>query len=119
MHGILEVDLEIVPDVFAALSTIAPPRMEPTRPEPVRPHLAADDEPYGEPRPSFANDAEDARKGFNLFGWMRPGQAPEDEAVTQADPAPRRAPGEEPVRDPSLDEELEIPAFLRRQMNPR
>jgi cell division protein FtsZ len=26
---------------------------------------------------------------------------------------------DEALRDPSLDEELEIPAFLRRQMNPR
>jgi len=29
---------------------------------------------------------------------------------------PRR---DEAQRDPALDEELEIPAFLRRQMNPR
>ena len=33
-------------------------------------------------------------------------------------PEPRRS-HDDVVRDPALDEELEIPAFLRRQMNPR
>ena len=89
-----------------------------------------DDEPsYHEPRPSFANDAEpevapDKRGGgFNLFGWMKPGatdEAPpprEREREPEA-PRPQRA-HEDVVRDPALDEELEIPAFLRRQMGPR
>lgn len=86
-------------------------------------------ETYEEPRPRFANDAEPPRRsggGFNLFGWKKPETRDEDtsladfgvveEPAPEQAPAPRRA--EEP-RDPSLDEELEIPAFLRRQMNPR
>jgi hypothetical protein len=36
-----------------------------------------------------------------------------------AEDAPLPSTRSERVRDPSLDEELEIPAFLRRQMNPR
>jgi cell division protein FtsZ len=113
-----------------------PPRAEPVRepaPQPVR-------EAYQEPRPSFANDIEppapvavDRRRnesnsgggGFSLFGWKKPEQQPtRDEEPLYRDfgdedvPAPRRA-HEDVVRDPALDEELEIPAFLRRQMNPR
>ncbi|MGE3143408.1 MAG: cell division protein FtsZ, partial [Hyphomonadaceae bacterium] len=75
---------------------------------------------YAEPRPRFASEAEAERaKGFNLFGWMRPGASAgaEDESEPPAEP-PRRA-ADEAVRDPDLDDELEIPAFLRRQMNPR
>ncbi|MGQ0531380.1 MAG: hypothetical protein ACT4OF_01645, partial [Caulobacteraceae bacterium] len=84
-----------------------------------------------EPRPSFANDVEPERRapaktggGFSMFGWKKP-ETREDEprefnldAELQPEPAPRRA-HEDIVRDPALDEELEIPAFLRRQMNPR
>jgi cell division protein FtsZ len=79
---------------------------------------------YEEPRPSFANDVEPERRqtgGFNLFGWRKP-SAPQEEAPAFAefgDDAADLAPRDEQVRDPSLDEELEIPAFLRRQMNPR
>jgi cell division protein FtsZ len=69
---------------------------------------------HDEDRPSFAlEEPADERRGFNLFGWMKSGgQA--------AEPAPR-----EPARTPAATEEaapedeLEIPAFLRRQMNPR
>jgi len=110
------------------------PRKEPTpAPEPVRERLE-------EPRPSFANDIEppppEPRRqtgggggggGFNLFGWKKP-EARDDDVSSYRDfdfgdaeepaPAPRRA-REDVVRDPALDEELEIPAFLRRQMNPR
>ncbi len=75
-------------------------------------------------RPTFAND--DERKSFSLFGWMKPPAPPpgtsefippppEDEEEADDAPPPR---AEQP-RDPNLDEELEIPAFLRRQMNPR
>jgi cell division protein FtsZ len=109
------------------------PRKEPApAPEPVR-------ERYEEPRPSFANDIEppvEPRRqtgagsggGFNLFGWKKPEPRDDDvssyrdfdfgEAEPAPVPAPRRA-HEDVVRDPALDEELEIPAFLRRQMNPR
>jgi len=99
---------------------------DPTPPTPraSQPIQPVDD--YREPRPSFANDEE--RKGFSLFGWMKPGsqggpsefappQQPPPQQHSEPEPAPRAR--EEVVRDPNLDEELEIPAFLRRQMNPR
>jgi len=89
---------------------------------------------YEEPRPSFANDIEPERRpapsgggGFNLFGWRKPSApAPEDSPTSpfaefgeeEDDLAPSSS-REDHVRDPALDEELEIPAFLRRQMNPR
>ncbi|GAM98467.1 cell division protein FtsZ [alpha proteobacterium U9-1i] len=98
----------------------------PMREEPVtRPAAHAinlDDEPiYEEDRPSFANDAEPAvadKRGFNLFGWMKPGATDEATPRPVEPPRPTRA-HEDIVRDPALDEELEIPAFLRRQMGPR
>jgi cell division protein FtsZ len=74
---------------------------------------------YEGERPSFAGaDAQGERKGFSLFGWMRPG-APEGPPA----PAPRsEAPSvqdEPPASSADLDQELEIPAFLRRQMTQR
>jgi cell division protein FtsZ len=105
---------------------VHPRPVAPRAPEPVR-------ETYEEPRPSFANDLEpvadpEPRRssggGFSLFGWRKPeprGDAPIaeinlDEGFGEfEEPQPR----DERVRDPGLDEELEIPAFLRRQMNPR
>ncbi len=107
----------------------APMRDEPvTRPSHERINL--DDAPnYDEPRPSFANDAEpeaapDKRGGgFSLFGWMKPGStdeaAPAPREREREPEAPRPRAHEDVVRDPALDEELEIPAFLRRQMGPR
>jgi cell division protein FtsZ len=72
--------------------------------------------PVYEQRPTFAAPevAQDRRKplGQQLFGWMRPNEpvrAPEP-----ATPPAQRAEG-----DPGEDEDLEIPAFLRRQINPR
>ncbi len=104
-----------------------PPRPEPKHtPEPVR-------EMYEESRPSFANDVEveprraGSGSGFNLFGWKKPEPRDDDPTALRdfnfgeledqppPPPAPRRA-HEEVARDPALDEELEIPAFLRRQM---
>ena len=103
------------------------PRPVPARaPEPVQPL-------YEEPRPSFANDLEplpepEPRRstggGFSLFGWRKPEPRdgtplPEinlDEGFGEFEEPRSR---DERVRDPALDEELEIPAFLRRQMNPR
>ena len=58
-----------------------------------------------------------------MFGWKKP-ETREDEPrefnldAEEPEPAARRA-HEDVVRDPALDEELEIPAFLRRLMNPR
>lgn len=82
---------------------------------------------FEEQRPRFANDVEPERRksgGFNMFGWKKPeprerdrdeAPAPRIEDFVDNDPPKPRA--VEP--DPSLDEELEIPAFLRRQINPR
>jgi cell division protein FtsZ len=72
---------------------------------------------FGEPRPTFANDIEAERRSFNLFGWMKPSASDDEPSSYREPPAETRAPA--PAPDPSLDEELEIPAFLRRQMNPR
>jgi cell division protein FtsZ len=109
------------PPVAAA----APPPREPAptrEPLPVR-------ERFDEPRPSFANDAEpeQRRGGFSLFGWKKPEPRDDEPTASYRDtfeeddlpPHPRARAQEEPARDANLDEELEIPAFLRRQMNPR
>jgi cell division protein FtsZ len=79
-----------------------------------------------DPRPSFAREADDdlrrdaaggqagpGGKGFSLFGWMRGG---ETEGARLADAAPRTETGGE---RPAGEDDLEIPAFLRRQMTPR
>ena len=126
------------PPPQAAAPTVTPVAREPVQPRaPIAPAPVRDN--YDEPRPSFANDADPERKGFNLFGWMKPSAAPAEEEQRPAYPPRPRNPEpvaeyedddlppmpvrtqseEEPARDPSLDEELEIPAFLRRQMNPR
>jgi cell division protein FtsZ len=82
-------------------------------------------EPQEEQRPRFANDAEPERRqsgGFSLFGWKKPEVRDEPPSLrdfgVEEEPAAHPTRAEEPA-DPSLDEELEIPAFLRRQMNPR
>ncbi len=106
---------------------VAPrPPVSAPAPEPVR-------ESYEEPRPSFANDVEEPEPrrqggGFSLFGWKKPDAREQEPQAApyrdfnldadESEPQPRRA-HQDVVRDPSLDEELEIPAFLRRQMNPR
>jgi cell division protein FtsZ len=112
----------------------APPRRPVVTPRPEVPREPAPRpvrEPSNEePRPSIANDAEPERRksgGFSMFGWKKP-EARDDEPrdfnldvepeEVVEDHTPRRA-HEDVVRDPALDEELEIPAFLRRQMNPR
>jgi hypothetical protein len=84
------------------------------------PPAHAGGDPDAEPRPHFAVDSGiDKRGGFNLFGWMRSSGdepvAPARVRVTDAGEAPE----ERAAPDPSLDEELEIPAFLRRQMTQR
>ncbi|MGE0594959.1 MAG: cell division protein FtsZ [Hyphomonadaceae bacterium] len=119
-------------DTPAVRRPAAPPRQEAPPAAAARtPRIEPVDGPFEEPRPSFANDADPERRGagsggggFNLFGWMR-SSAPPDSGETsnyRAQSGSEAEPpsgGDEPVRDPSLDEELEIPAFLRRQMNPR
>jgi len=112
---------------------VVQPRADVPRDPPPRPMR----EPaYDEPRPSFANDIEPERRappqqqpaksggGFSMFGWKKPeprDDEPREFNLDAPDPdieTPRRS-RDEAARDPSLDEELEIPAFLRRQMNPR
>ena len=114
------------------------PRVEAPPPaEPIR-------ETFEQPRPSFANDigpaAAEPRRGggFSLFGWKKPESraneplmpplrefnledepAPEINLDDEPAPPPARRAHQDVVRDPALDEELEIPAFLRRQINPR
>jgi hypothetical protein len=74
-----------------------------------------------EQRPRFVQGGEqEKRQGFSLFSWMRPGlqeppAVPPVRVTTEPEPEAKRA----PVSDPALDEELEIPAFLRRQMTQR
>jgi cell division protein FtsZ len=87
--------------------------------------------PLDEPRPNFRSEeyepaAAERKKGFNLFGWMK-GQsedapiAPSPAAAAAAAPRAPIAPRDDagPVEPPPADEDLEIPAFLRRQINPR
>ena len=128
MHGTIRVSIVatgIDDEAVVTMRTVVPPArkaldmyaaMPARRPLAETPVLISP--PIDDPRPSFARGEEErAGKGFNLFGWMRGGDngaAPE---------APPRAAIEHPpiVIDPApqLDEDLEIPAFLRRQMNPR
>jgi cell division protein FtsZ len=93
-------------------------------------------ESYDEPRPTFANDdipppvhvpeprRQNTGGGFNLFGWRKP-SVPDDDGSSpfaefgETDEAALPSTRDDRPHDPSLDEELEIPAFLRRQMNPR
>lgn len=96
------------------------------RPEPAPAPAAMPLEPIEDSRPTFANDIEpERRSGFSLFGWKKPSEPARDfvdEINLDRDDAPRAPRGrveEEAARDPALDEELEIPAFLRRQMTPR
>lgn len=87
--------------------------------------------PGGAPAPAYAREAtpvEEGKggKGFNLFGWIKNvpdgvaslrGPGPE-----QPDPPPPPPAASAPapaLDDGPGDEDLEIPAFLRRQMQPR
>jgi cell division protein FtsZ len=78
---------------------------------------AYDDEDAYEPRPTFSPDDRDDRDkgrksgGFGLFGRKKPAEREQSRTVEDRPPAaPEGA---------DLDEELEIPAFLRRQMTQR
>ncbi len=90
------------------------PREAP-RPEPVR----VVEQPYEETRPSFANDAEAEKRGFNLFGWMKREETDDTASLREPIGEIRRSAEPAAPQDPALDEELEIPAFLRRQMTQR
>lgn len=85
-----------------------------------RPRLSSEAADAVEDADAFAFDAaesEEKRKGFNWFGLLK-GAGPA-EAIPPA-PAGEARPDRDPRgADVPGDEELEIPAFLRRQMNPR
>ncbi len=123
-------------EAIVSQQTVVEPARRAAETAPRRPHVALRPErepprPVAresteEPRPSFANDEEPeprrANGGFSLFGWKKPTPDPVREheiSLDYEDELPRARAREEPLRDPALDEELEIPAFLRRQMNPR
>jgi cell division protein FtsZ len=93
-------------DVYGA----APPRRPLVEEAPSLTPIAPSPVPFDEPRPSFAAREEQrvAGKGFNLFGWMRGGEGGEAVEPEVVPPAPEGT--------PQIDEDLEIPAFLRRQM---
>lgn len=80
---------------------------------------------FEQARPNFAREDLDAERrkaspasgsGFSLFGWM--GGKPHEQPPQ---PVRERRPAAEPQtpEEGALDEELEIPAFLRRQMTQR
>jgi cell division protein FtsZ len=96
-----------------------------------RPYVAprhGEARPMEEARPAFVAQE---RRGFSWFGWGKPapkgppprerqielGPAPEEEEFERLAPPPRQ----EAIAsaDAGLDDELEIPAFLRRQIGPR
>ncbi len=135
MHGSMRVSIVatgIDDDAIVSMNTVVPPARKaadvygsaPQR----RPIPGAEQLPqltptapavgaYDEPRPTFARRPEEPKKaGFNLFGWMNGG-----EAEQRQPPAPPVVEHEPLVHDdaPPNDEDLEIPAFLRRQMHPR
>lgn len=105
-----------------------PPRRPLVHPRPAPPREPEPAHSFEEARSSFANDLEPVtdpeprRGGFNLFGWRKPearDEAPLAEINLDDGFGELERESDERVRDPALDEELEIPAFLRRQINPR
>jgi cell division protein FtsZ len=94
------------PEAQAAAQTSAPPQ------RPLAPTVGA----YEEPRPQFGRDDERAGKGFSLFGWMR---GPHEDQHAESERPPLPIDADQRALEPLEDEDLEIPAFLRRQMNPR
>ena len=70
--------------------------------------------------PQETQAGQEKRKGFGWFGLLKPGaevarpEAQSAAAAPEAEPEAARR-----VNDTPADEELEIPAFLRRQMTPR
>jgi cell division protein FtsZ len=104
------------------------PYVAPRGPE----HASGRPRPEQPPRPSFVADSvRPVGGGFNFFGKKKPvlppapapAPLPPEIELEDDPPAPEPAPPPRAMattaRDPSLDEELEIPAFLRRQMGPR
>ncbi len=124
-------------DIIGQHTIVAPPRRAAPAPsagtqrrlnQAAAERMAASEE--ADDRAPFARDSEaDKRGGFSLFGWMKNGQAAEPKKAPEKKapevPAPRAEedvmlePQRRPALDSELDEELEIPAFLRRQVTPR
>jgi cell division protein FtsZ len=102
-----------------------PRRMAPVNPAPAPSVPAGNDAP----NPAYAREAavaDDGKggKGFNLFGWIKHapegGPTPRAPGPEQPDPPPPAASAPAPAMDDGpADDDLEIPAFLRRQMQPR
>jgi cell division protein FtsZ len=74
---------------------------------------------YDDARPSFGRAEERGGKGFSLFGWMKGGEAPSQQQPVPAQIEHAPLPPASDAPEAHLDEDLEIPAFLRRQMTPR
>lgn len=108
-------------DVYAAQPRrLAPAPEAPLQPPALTPIPAAPGA-FDEPRPAFGREVAQDRggKGFSLFGWMKGG---EDQPSAPQAAAPQEIAGEynyPPQDGQTPDEDLEIPAFLRRQMTPR
>jgi cell division protein FtsZ len=110
--------------IIAKQTVVEPARRAAEGSTPRRPYVAPrPGDPLEEARPSFAGHAVPERRGFSFFGWGKPSGPPPRAKEINLDPedayeeAPPQA--EMASADPSLDAELEIPAFLRRQMGPR
>jgi cell division protein FtsZ len=89
------------------------------RPQPA-PVAQAPLAPVEEPRPSFARatgEDDKAKKGFNFFGFGKTENSARGDLTEPAFEAP--SPAGQPIADAPSDEDLEIPAFLRRQIQPR
>ncbi|MBI1250837.1 MAG: cell division protein FtsZ [Alphaproteobacteria bacterium] len=110
----------VVQPARRAADAPAPRRFSAPSAEPQPDHQRAAFTPIDEDRPSFAMEEAGERggKGFNLFGWMKSGAQAQEEPPPAREPV-RESPRITPVEDVQPEDELEIPAFLRRQMNPR
>jgi cell division protein FtsZ len=90
---------------------------EPMQPLDEEPAENYGDDPFLPTRPTFGPDVDEdeeeaPRKGGGGFGWFGGKRK-------ASDPGPSETRRETPAANPELDEELEIPAFLRRQMTQR
>ncbi len=121
--------------IVAQQTVVQPPRVRSdlgaaaasAPPAPAPAPIAAQPAP-SEPRPSFSpaptavSEQERQDKRFSWFGWMRGGHGEDDaaNAYHQADETAPTSPARERATGDSEEaDDLEIPAFLRRQMGPR
>ncbi|MEL6472887.1 MAG: cell division protein FtsZ [Pseudomonadota bacterium] len=89
-----------------------------SEPQPVSTEGAVISEPVAAETLDAVPDASDPGQGFsNLFGWRKDAQGDNDDAPPPADETIVSAPDDTPEPAPFDDEDLEIPAFLRRSAN--